>query len=324
MSDATAARSLPADVAGEVCDAGGAVGVIRAGDGVGHGAHLFYSAAARVSHGHQAVRDGLGQHGLHVVRRHVVAPADERLGLGCAHQGNACARRETLQEPAARPRGCDQVLHIVEQRVGRVDGLHLALQLGQFVVRQHGQHAVHHVPPVGACQQHALGCAVGVADGDAHQEPVQLRFRQCKGAQLVVRVLRGNHKEGVREGAGFAFDRHLFFFHGFEQRALRLGAGTVDFVGQQHLGEHGARVEHKGLLAALVHRHPREVAGHQVGRELHARELQAKGARQGVGQGGFPHPRDVFDEQVPAGQQAGHAVLYLGLFAHDHRVKLIQ
>jgi hypothetical protein len=40
-----------------------------------------------------------------------------------------------------------------------------------------------------------------------------------------------------------------------QQCALRLGAGAVDFIGQQHLREHRAGMEDEGLLAALVHRH---------------------------------------------------------------------
>ncbi len=64
--------------------------------------------------------------------------------------------------------------------------------------------------------------------------------------------------------------------------------------------------------------------GMQVGRELHARKLQAEAWRQRVGQRGLAHARHVLDQQVPAGQQAGDAVLYLMRFAHNHRVKLIQ
>lgn len=42
---------------------------------------------------------------------------------------------------------------------------------------------------------------------------IQLRFRQRKGAQLVLRVLGGNHKKRVGQGAGGAFHRHLLFLH---------------------------------------------------------------------------------------------------------------
>src|SRR5256885_17245366 len=64
-----------------------------------------------------------------------------------------------------------------------------------------------------------------------------------------------------------ALGRDLSLLHGFEQGALRLGAGAVDLVGQQHLGENGARVEDKGLAGALVDGHAGEVAGHEVDRK---------------------------------------------------------
>jgi hypothetical protein len=38
-------------------------------------------------------------------------------------------------------------------------------------------------------------------------------------------------------------DRDLALLHRLEQRRLRLGGGAVDLVGQQEVGEDGARVE---------------------------------------------------------------------------------
>ena len=84
------------------------------------------------------------------------------------------------------------------------------------------------------------------------------------------------------QGAGLALDGHLALFHRLEQGALRLGAGAVDFIGQQHLREHRAGMEDERFLAALVDGNPREVAGHQVGGELDARKAQTEGARQRV------------------------------------------
>jgi hypothetical protein len=139
-----------------------------------------------------------------------------------------------------------------------------------------------------------------------------------------VRVLGGDDEEGRGQGAGLAFDRDLLLLHRLQQRALRLGAGAVDLVGQQHLREDRAGVEDEGFLAALVDRHAGQVAGHQVGGELHAREMQAEGAGQRMGEGGLADARNVLDQQVPTGQQAGHAVAHLGLLADDHRVKLVQ
>ncbi len=49
-----------------------------------------------------------------------------------------------------------------------------------------------------------------------------------------------------------------------------------------------------------------------------------KDAGQGLRQRGLAHAGNVFDQQVTTGQKTGHTVGYLGLFAHDHRVKLIE
>ena len=201
---------------------------------------------------------------------------------------------------------------------------HLLLQRLQLDRGQRALHAFHHLAPVAAIEQLPLRGAVRVAQRDAHQEPVQLRFGQGEGAELVVRVLRRDDEEGRGQGAGFAFDRDLLFFHRLEQCALGLGAGSVDLVGEQHLRENRARVEHEALLAALVDGDAGQVAGHQVGGELHAGKLQPEGAGQRVRQRGLADAGNVLDQQVPAGQQACHAVLHLVRFAHDHRVKLAE
>jgi hypothetical protein len=70
-------------------------------------------------------------------------------------------------------------------------------------------------------------------------------------------------------------------------------------------------MEDKGVLGALEHTDPDQVARHQVGGELHARELQPQRDRQRVRQRGLADAGHVLDQQVAAGQQAGHAVLDL-------------
>ena len=92
---------------------------------------------------------------------------------------------------------------------------------------------------------------------------------------------------------------------------MGFGAGAVDFVGQQHLGKQGAGVEDEFLLGSLINRNTRQVARHQISRELNAGKLQAKRSGQGMGQRGFAHARHVFYEQVPPGQKADDAVLIL-------------
>jgi hypothetical protein len=139
-----------------------------------------------------------------------------------------------------------------------------------------------------------------------------------------MRILGRDDEERIRQGPGFALGRDLLFFHGFQQGALRLGAGPVDLVGQQHLGKYRAGMEHEGLLAALVDRYAGKVAGHQVGRELHTRKVQPETARQRVRQRGLADAGNVLDQQVSASQQAGDAILDLRRFSDDDRVKLTQ
>ena len=215
------------------------------------------------------MRNGLRQDHLHVIRRHVITALQQRLRLGRPQHSNACAWREALHKPLAAAAGGDQILHVIEQRVGRVNGQHLCLKRQHFGLGQERAHGVDHGAPVVAGEQFALGGAVGVTQRNAHQKAIQLRLGQSVGAQLVVRILRGDDKKRLGQGACFTFHTHLFFFHRFQERALGFRTGPVDLVGQQHLRENWARVKHKGLFAALVNRHAGEVARHQVRGELH-------------------------------------------------------
>ena len=99
--------------------------------------------------------------------------------------------------------------------------------------------------------------------------------------------------------------------HGLKQRALNLGGCTVDLVHEHDVAEQWSRPEFEGGGARVEHAGADEVAGHQVRGELHARELQAEGARQGVRQGGFADARNVLDQKVATGEQASDAVLDL-------------
>jgi hypothetical protein len=130
-------------------------------------------------------------------------------------------------------------------------------------------------------------------------------------------------KKWPRQRARLALDGDLLLLHRFEQRALRLRPGAVDFVGQQHLREHRPGVEHEGLFVALVDADAVQVRRHQVGGELHAREAQPERHRERMRQRRLAHTGHVFDQQVPAGQHAGDAVFDLRAFANDDRANLV-
>ena len=82
-----------------------------------------------------------------------------------------------------------------------------------------------------------LGRAVGVADRQLHQEPVELRLGERVRPLVLDRVLRGQDPEGLGEDHRLVADGDLPFLHGLEQGALDLGRGAVDLVGEQDAGD---------------------------------------------------------------------------------------
>ena len=83
-------------------------------------------------------------------------------------------------------------------------------------------------------------------------------------------------------------DRNDPFLHRFEQRALGLGRGAVDLVGEQEIGEHGPLLVLEFQLAAagvLEQLGADDVRGHQIRGELDALEADAE------------HVGEGFDEQ---------------------------
>ena len=106
--------------------------------------------------------------------------------------------------------------------------------------------------------------------------------------------------------------RDRVLLHRLEQRALRLGRGAVDLVGEHDVGEDRAGLEREALVAALVlgdHHRADDVGRHQVGRELDAREAQIERGGQRAHEHGLAEAGHAFEQRVAAGEQAGqHAV----------------
>jgi hypothetical protein len=245
----------------------------------------------------------------------VIAPIEHRPCARGLHQAQPGARAQAFGEGRRTAAEGEQVLHVVEQRRVAADLAHLALQEDQIGRRHAGLERRQHVAPVVAFEQRAFGLGVGIAQLDAHQEAVQLRLGQREGADLVQRVLGGDHEERFGQRLGLALDRHLALFHGLEQRALGLGRGAIDLVGQQHLREHRTGMEHEGGSFAVEHGDTGDVGRQQIIGELDALELQAQRDRQRVGQSGLADPGRS-RSQMAARQQAGEQA-DLRLFADD-------
>lgn len=119
-------------------------------------------------------------------------------------------------------------------------------------------------------------------------------------------------KKRPRQLVAHAVDADLALLHPFQQRRLRARAGAVDLVGQDDVGEDRAAAEGelRGLL--VVNAGAGHVRRQQVGCELDAPELGGDAFGQRAGEHRFAHPRHVFQQHVPVGQQPGQHEL-------DHR-----
>ena len=105
--------------------------------------------------------------------------------------------------------------------------------------------------------------------------------------------------------------------HGFQQGALHFCGGTVDFIGQDEIGEDGAFVHLEALLFLGVDKGADYIRRQQVRGELDAAELRAYGLGQGVDGQSFGQARDAFQQDVPAAEQADEQVVDQMLLAHD-------
>ena len=106
--------------------------------------------------------------------------------------------------------------------------------------------------------------------------------------------------------------------HRFQQGALRAGAGSIDFIRQQHLREDRSRLEAKAGRGWVEDRQAGEISRQQVAGE--ADPLEGKGATpgQGFSEGRFPHPWTVFDQQMPACDQTAQRQPHLVLLSQQN------
>ncbi len=129
-------------------------------------------------------------------------------------------------------------------------------------------------PPSTRVEDALLHPLLGIADEHLHQEPVELRLGQRVRALELDRVLRREHREGLRQRVGRAVDRHPPLLHRLEQRRLRLGGRAVDLVAEHQVAEDRPRPEGERVPGVVEQAHAGDVRGHEVGRELDAAELE--------------------------------------------------
>ena len=114
-----------------------------------------------------------------------------------------------------------------------------------------------------------------------------------------------------------AVDGDDAFLHGLEQRALGLGGGAVDLVGEQKRGEHRTLDQRKRVALQIEDLRAGDVGGHEVGCELDAVELRAEDVRERADEQGLGHAGHAFDEGVLVGENGDERLIDHRLLADD-------
>ena len=70
----------------------------------------------------------------------------------------------------------------------------------------------------------------GIIDEEFKEEAIHLGLGEGVGALLFDGVLGGHDKKGLRQRVGMAADGDVALLHGFEEGALDLGGGSINFV----------------------------------------------------------------------------------------------
>ncbi len=145
----------------------------------------------------------------------------------------------------------------------------------------------------------------GPPDVQLEEEAVDLGLRQRVRPLQVDRVLARQHEERERKVPRLAHHRHPPLGHRLEHRRLRLGARPVHLIGEQHVGEDRPGLErHRPLAVVALFEDERagDVAGHQVGRELHPAELEVQQLAERADEHRLADARHPLQQHVPARQ----------------------
>ena len=113
----------------------------------------------------------------------------------------------------------------------------------------------------------------------------------------------------------------MMFLHRLKERRLSAGAGPVDLVRHQELGENRPPNEAEGPSAVqpLLHDFGAEDVGrHQIGGELHPQGVEAHNDAQGLDKLRFGEPRDADQQAVAPGEEDGQRKVDDALLAEDH------
>ena len=139
------------------------------------------------------------------------------------------------------------------------------------------------------------------------------------GSLMLDRVLRGQHPESLGKDDRFVTDGDLAFLHGFQQRALDLGRGAVDLVGEQDAGDDRSGADVECSRRGAVDLGPGQVGRQQVGSKLDAAKRKVERLRQRPDCTRLGQPGHALDQDMSAGQQSDDQPFQQGPLS-DHQV----
>ena len=181
-------------------------------------------------------------------------------------------------------------------------------------LRRGGRHRV---------EDRALLAAGRVTDHHLEHEPVELGLGERVGSLLLERVLGGEDKEGIGKLEGLVTDRDLTLLHRLEQRALDLGGGAVDLVGQDEVREDGALPCGEDPLAGIVDQGADEISREKVGRELDAGEIRMDAGGEGADGQGLGQAGHALEEDVAVAEEADQETPDESLLAYHDAAHLL-
>ena len=177
-----------------------------------------------------------------------------------------------------------------------------------FVLQAHGELAL---------QDYLFIFPARVAEAVEEHKPIKLGFGEFERAGLLDGILRRNDKEGSREREGLPPDGHLAFLHRFEHRALDLGGGPIDFIGEQEVGKNRPTVNPEIARLLIDDFRAHDVGGQHIDRKLNALEIEVNGFGERVDEERFGEARHTLQEEMAAREEGDHHPLDDDVLADD-------
>ena len=166
--------------------------------------------------GHHAVRENRDRELFEIVGQAEIAAIEESAGLRGALEHQSATRADAERKLLGFSGAGDNFESVIVQAGIDFDLRDGVLHRQNIVDIRDGLERLHRVGAGAHAQDFALGFVRRVAHADAHQEPIELRFRQRVSAMMFDRILCGDYEKRIGERERFAVDSNLRFVHGFE------------------------------------------------------------------------------------------------------------